>query len=187
MEKEDFYLVVGRFTWYKRIDLAVAACTRLGKRLVVIGTGGEEERLKALAGPNVEFLGGGLSDEEIRGWYLRAKAFLFPGEEDFGITPVEAQSAGTPVLAYGRGGACETVLPGKTGYWFEEQTVDSLADCIRQFEREGVAYSKEEIRAHSRRFSEQRFEQELKDYCTRRMADWQRELHACSHHEEETN
>ena len=101
--KEDFYLVVGRFTWYKRMDLAVAACARLGKPLIVIGAGGEEARLKSLAGPTVQFLGGGLSDEEIRGYYLRAKAFLFPGEEDFGITPVEAQSAGTPVLAFGRG------------------------------------------------------------------------------------
>ena len=136
-------------------------------------------------GPTVEFLGGGLSDEEVRSYYLRAKAFLFPGEEDFGITPVEAQSAGTPVLAYGRGGACESVVPGKTGYWFKEQTVESLADCIEQFERDGVAYSKEEIREHSRSFSEERFERELKEYCERRMADWQQELLDCSHWEKE--
>lgn len=152
MEKEDFYLTVGRLTWYKRVDLAVQACTKLGKRLVVIGGGGEMDKLKAMAGPTIEFKGGGLTDEEVRGYYLRAKAFLFPGEEDFGITPVEAQSAGTPVLAYGRGGACETVLPGKTGYWFEEQTADSLAACIQRFEKDGVAYSKEEIREHSPRF-----------------------------------
>ena len=124
-------------------------------------------------------------NEEVRGYYLRAKAFLFPGEEDFGITPVEAQSAGTPVLAYGRGGACETVLPGKTGYWFEEQTADSLAACIQRFEKDGVAYSKEEIREHSRAFSEERFEREIKEYCTRRMADWQQELLDCSHWEKE--
>ena len=99
VEKEDFYLTVGRLTWYKRVDLAVQACTKLGKRLVVIGGGGEMDKLKAMAGPTIEFKGGGLTDEEVRGYYLRAKAFLFPGEEDFGITPVEAQSAGTPVLA----------------------------------------------------------------------------------------
>ena len=176
VEKEDFYLTVGRLTWYKRVDLAVQACTRLNKRLVVIGGGGELDKLRAMAGPTVEFKGGGLSDEEVRSYYLRAKGFLFPGEEDFGITPVEAQSAGTPVLAYGRGGACESVLPGRTGYWFKEQTVESLADCIERFERDGVACSKEEIREHSRSFSEERFERELKEYCLRRMADWQQGL-----------
>ena len=179
--KEDFYLTVGRLTWYKRVDLAVAACTKLGRRLVVIGGGGEEARLKALAGPTVTFLGGGLTDEEVRGYYLRARAFLFPGEEDFGITPVEAQSAGTPVLAYGRGGACETVEDGRTGLLFDAQTVESLIDCIRRFEAGGVSGTPEEIRAHSRRFSEQRFEEELRAYCERRLADWDQELHDCAH------
>lgn len=181
VEKEDFYLVVGRFTWYKRIDLAVAACTKLGRRLVVIGSGDEESRLRAIAGPTVEFKGGGLSDEEVRDYYLRAKAFLFPGEEDFGITPVEAQSAGTPVLAYGRGGACETVEDGRTGLLFHAQTVDSLAECIEKFEAEGVACTKEEIRAHSLRFSEERFEAQLRAYCARRVEDWRRELQNCAH------
>lgn len=185
VEKEDFYLVVGRFTWYKRIDLAVAACTKLGRRLVVIGTGDEESRLKAMAGPTVEFKGGGLSDEEVRGYYLRAKAFLFPGEEDFGITPVEAQSAGTPVLAFGRGGACETVEDGRTGLLFHAQTVESLAQCIEKFEAEGVACSKEEIRAHSLSFSEARFEEELRAYCERRVRDWRRELRDCAHEPKE--
>lgn len=185
VEKEDFYLVVGRFTWYKRIDLAVAACTKLGRRLVVIGTGDEESRLKAMAGPTVEFKGGGLSDEEVRGYYLRAKAFLFPGEEDFGITPVEAQSAGTPVLAFGRGGACETVEDGRTGLLFHAQAVESLAECIEKFEAEGVACSKEEIRAHSLSFSEARFEEELRAYCERRVRDWRRELRDCAHQPKE--
>lgn len=185
VEKEDFYLVVGRFTWYKRIDLAVAACTKLGRRLVVIGTGDEESRLKAMAGPTVEFKGGGLSDEEVRGYYLRAKAFLFPGEEDFGITPVEAQSAGTPVLAFGRGGACETVEDGRTGLLFHAQTVESLAECIEKFEAEGVSCSKEEIRAHSLSFSEARFEEELRAYCERRVRDWRRELRDCAHQPKE--
>ena len=179
--KEDFYLTVGRLTWYKRVDLAVAACTKLGRRLVVIGGGGEEARLRALAGPTVTFLGGGLTDEEVRGYYLRARAFLFPGEEDFGITPVEAQSAGTPVLAYGRGGACETVEDGRTGLLFDAQTVESLTECIRRFEAGGVSGTPEEIRANSRRFSEQRFEEELRAYCERRLADWDQELHDCAH------
>ena len=115
--------------------------------------------------------------------FVPQKAFLFAGEEDFGITPVEAQSAGTPVLAFGRGGACETVLDGKTGLLFDEQTPESLEACIQKFETEGVAYPPQQIREHSRSFSEQRFEDELRDYCTRRYADWQRELEACSHHE----
>lgn len=177
--KEDFYLCVGRLTWYKRVDLAVAACTRLGKRLVVIGVGGEEKALRAIAGPTVEFKGR-LSDEEIQGYYLRAKAFLFPGEEDFGITPVEAQSAGTPVLAFGRGGACETVADGRTGLLFAEQTPESLVACIEKFEREGVACTAEEIREHSRQFSEERFAERFAAYCEKRLADWQAELYACS-------
>ncbi|MDD4851269.1 MAG: glycosyltransferase [Gemmiger sp.] len=180
LPKEDFYLVVGRFTWYKRMDLAVAACTQLGRRLVVVGTGGEEKRLRALAGPTIEFKGT-LSDEEIQSYYLRAKAFLFPGEEDFGITPVEAQSAGTPVLAYGRGGACETVADGKTGLLFHAQTVEALVTCIEQFEAEGVSDTPAEIRNHSLRFSEERFDAELKAYCEKRYADWQQALRECSH------
>lgn len=183
-EKEDFYLVVGRFTWYKRIDLAVAACTMLGKPLVVIGAGGEESRLHALAGPTVTFKGA-LTDAEVRSHYLRAKAFLFPGEEDFGITPVEAQSAGTPVLAYGRGGVCETVLDGKTGLFFEEQTPESLAACIEKFEAEGVALDREGIRAHSRSFGEERFEAELRAYCEKRRVDWAKALRDCSHWDDE--
>lgn len=102
VEKEDFYLTVARLTWYKRVDLAVQACTKLGKRLVVIGSGGELGKLRAMAGPTIEFKGGDLSDEEIRSCYLRAKAFLFPGEEDFGITSVEAQSAGTKTFTTAR-------------------------------------------------------------------------------------
>ena len=138
--KEDFYLVVGRFTWYKRIDLAVAACTKLNKAADRDRRRRRGRQAARHGWPDHPLLGGGLSDEEVRGYYLRAKAFLFPGEEDFGITPVEAQSAGTPVLAFGRGGACETVLDGKTGLLFDEQTPESLEACIQKFETEGVAY-----------------------------------------------
>ena len=97
---------------------------------------------------------------------------------------MEAQSAGTPVLAFGRGGVCETVLDGKTGLFFEEQTVDSLAECIERFEKDGVSYTPEEIREHSRGFSEERFENELRDYCARRWKDWADELYACSRRDE---
>lgn len=163
-QPDDYYLVVSRFVYYKRIDLAIEACNRLGKRLVIIGGGDEEKRLRAMAGPTIEFAGR-VDDEAMMQYYVRAKAFLFPGEEDFGITPVEAQSAGCPVLAYGRGGALETVLGGKTGLFFYEQTGESLAACIEQFEREGVGCSRSEIREHSLSFGEERFRKEIEQEC----------------------
>jgi glycosyltransferase involved in cell wall biosynthesis len=130
---EDFYLVVSRLVGYKRIDLAVEAANRLGRRLIVVGNGPARRDLEALAGPTVEFLGQ-LSDEEVANLLARCRGFLFPGLEDFGIAPVEAQAAGRPVVAYGRGGAAETVVDGVTGVLFHEQTVDGLVAGIRDFE-----------------------------------------------------
>lgn len=165
VEKPDnYYLVVGRFVYYKRIDLAIQACNSLGRRLIIVGGGDEDKKLRAMAGPTVEFKGA-VSDEEIQRLYIHAKAFLFPGEEDFGITPVEAQSAGCPVLAYGRGGVAETVLAEKTGLFFEQQTPESLVDCMQKFEEDGVGFSRAQIREHSLRFEEARFTQDIKKYC----------------------
>lgn len=131
---DDYYLVVSRLVEYKRVDLAVRAATRLGRRLVVAGQGPEMEALKAMAGPTVEFRGF-TPDDALPGLYARCRAFLFPGFEDFGITPVEAQAAGRPVVAYGRGGAAETVLDGVTGVLFGEQTVESLCEAILRLEQ----------------------------------------------------
>lgn len=154
---DDYYLVVARFVRYKRVDLAIEACNQLKKKLVVIGSGGEEEeRLKKLAGDTVEFLGR-VSDEEMERYYSRAKAFLFPGIEDYGITPVEAMSAGVPVLAFGKGGALETVQDGKTRLYFHDQTVSGLVHCIEEFERNGVAYSRQQIHDYSLNFSDEIF------------------------------
>lgn len=154
---DDYYLVVARFVRYKRVDLAIEACNQLKKKLVVIGSGGEEEeRLKKLAGDTVEFLGR-VSDEEMERYYSRAKAFLFPGIEDYGITPVEAMSAGVPVLAFGKGGALETVQDGKTGLYFHDQMVSGLVHCIEEFERNGVAYSRQQIHDYSLNFSDEIF------------------------------
>lgn len=154
---DDYYLVVARFVRYKRVDLAIEACNQLKKKLVVIGSGGEEEeRLKKLAGDTVEFLGR-VSDEEMERYYSRAKAFLFPGIEDYGMTPVEAMSAGVPVLAFGKGGALETVQDGKTGLYFHDQTVSGLVHCIEEFERNGVAYSRQQIHDYSLNFSDEIF------------------------------
>lgn len=168
---DDFYLVVSRFVHYKRVDIAVEACNMLRKKLVVIGSGGEEEqKLRSMAGPTVEFKGR-VSDEEMEHYYSRAKGFLFPGIEDYGITPIEAMSAGVPVLAYGKGGALETVSDGNTGLYFYNQSAKGLADCIERFEREGVAYTRQQIHNYSLGFSEEVFRQKMGDFISRTLAD----------------
>ncbi|MBV9124622.1 MAG: glycosyltransferase [Planctomycetes bacterium] len=163
--REDFYLAVSAFAPYKRLDLAIAACHRLGRRLVIIGSGQDERRLKALAGPTVQFLGW-QPDPVVRAWLRRCRALLFPGEEDFGIVPVEAMACGTPVIAFGRGGATETVLPlgsyrEPTGLWFEEQTVDGLVEAMQQFEAHAGAFHPAAARRQALHFTEQRFADEL--------------------------
>jgi glycosyltransferase involved in cell wall biosynthesis len=131
---EDFYLVVSRLVPYKRVDLAVDACTKMGRKLVVVGTGPETSRLRGRAGSTITFAGS-LDDAAVADLYASARAFIFPGFEDFGITPVEAQSAGRPVLAYGAGGAAETVVNGSTGIFFAEQTAEALIAAIEQLDR----------------------------------------------------
>lgn len=151
---EDFYLVLSRFVPYKRIDLAIKACNELKKNLVIIGTGSQEKYLKSIAGSTVTFTGR-LDDEETRDYYRRCKAFLFPGYEDFGITPVEAQACGRPVIAYGRGGALDTVIDEKTGVFFSEQTLESLCEGIAKFEE--LDFNSEKIRKHAENFSNKEF------------------------------
>jgi glycosyltransferase involved in cell wall biosynthesis len=155
---EDFYLVVSRLVGYKRVDLAVRAATRLGRRLVVVGAGPELARLRAEAGPTVEFRGR-LPDEEVAELYARCRAFLFPGLEDFGIAPVEAQAAGRPVIAFGRGGAAETVVHGVTGVLFEEQSVDALVEAILQFEMS--AFDPWACRSNAERFGAGQFRRQI--------------------------
>jgi glycosyltransferase involved in cell wall biosynthesis len=158
--REDFYLCVSAFAPYKRIDLAVEACRRMNRRLVVIGVGQDAKRLKATAGSNVEFLGW-QPDEVIRDRYRKCRALLFPGEEDFGIVPVEAMACGAPVIAFGRGGATETVREGETGSFFEEQTSDSLIATMETFDRMADRFDPATARRQSLRFTERRFEDEL--------------------------
>jgi glycosyltransferase involved in cell wall biosynthesis len=163
--REDYYVAVSAFAPYKRIDLAVEACNRLGRHLVVIGTGQDERRLRVLAGPTVRILGW-QPDEVIRDHLRRSRALLFPGEEDFGIVPVEAQACGTPVIAFGKGGAAETVLPpdGRqepTGLLFEDQSVEGLADAIRRFEARAGDFAPAAARRQALRFTPQRFDEEL--------------------------
>ena len=154
----EHYLCFGRLTHYKRVDLAIEACNRLGRPLLIIGDGEERQRLEALAGPNVRFLGR-LEDDAVRELLRRSRALLFPGEEDFGIIPVEAMSAGVPVIAYGRGGARETVQDGITGQLFDEQSPECLQAAILRFEEQEAAFSPAVLHAHAENFSEDRFAQ----------------------------
>ena len=166
--REDYYLALSAFAPYKRFDLALEACRRLGRKLVVIGTGQDEGRLKAMAGPTVQFLGW-QSDEAIRDHLRRCRALLFPGEEDFGIVPLEAQACGAPVIAYGCGGATETVVPPSgrrepTGVWFLEQTVESLMAAMTSFEARRGDFNPGAARRQAQRFNAHRFQEELYTY-----------------------
>ena len=162
------YVCVSALVPYKRIDLAVEACNRLGRRLVVIGDGPERQRLRRLAGPTV-YLAGRTSNEVIRDHLRRARALLFPGEEDFGIVPLEAQACGTPVVAFGQGGATETVLPAGdgrpgTGLLFDQQTPESLSQAILRLEAHPEWFDRRLARRQAERFCADRFEQELLAY-----------------------
>lgn len=161
---EDFYLVVSALTPYKRVDLAVLAAKKLGKRLIVIGEGPERRRLSALAGKETEFLGW-QPEAVLRDHYRRARALLFPGEEDFGIVPVEMQACGGFVIAYGKGGALETVMDGETGLFFGRQKADSLAEAMRCFET--AAWNPDAPRKNAERFSQERFIMEMKSVIQR--------------------
>ena len=165
--REDFYLVISAFAPYKRVDLAVQACNRLGRRLVVIGSGQDADRLRAMAGPTVEFLGW-RPNEVLRDHLRRCRALLFPGEEDFGIVPVEANACGTPVIAFARGGATETIVPldqpDPTGEWFADQTVDSLVAAMERLERESDRLDPEAARRQALTFDQRRYESELLGY-----------------------
>ena len=170
---EDYYLVVGALVPYKRIDLAIGAANRLGRRLVVVGTGSEEARLRALAGPTVSFLGW-RPDGEIARLYARCRALIFPAVEDFGITPLEAAAAGRPTIALARGGALETMVgldtaeAPPTAVFFLEQSVDALVEAISRFERAADRFDGKALRARAEAFDRPVFKQKLADYVTAR-------------------
>jgi glycosyltransferase involved in cell wall biosynthesis len=158
---QDYFLIVSRLREYKRIDLAVSACTELKLPLKVIGTGTAEKKLKKIAGPTVEFLGY-KSDEDVVRYIQQCRAFIFPGEEDFGIAPVEAQAAGRPVIAFGAGGALDTIVEGKTGLFFTQPTIESLAKKIQEFTQ--ITFHKEACRKNAERFSCQEFKKNIREY-----------------------
>jgi glycosyltransferase involved in cell wall biosynthesis len=156
----DYFLVVSRLLPYKRIDLAIAACARAGVPLAIVGAGPAERALKAAAaGTRTEFLGA-LDDAALRGVMGRARAVIFPGEEDYGLVPLEANASGRPVIAYGAGGALETVEAGVTGEFFDEPNADSLARRIAAFDPS--RYDPAALRAHAELFSPERFKRALR-------------------------
>jgi glycosyltransferase involved in cell wall biosynthesis len=154
----SYYLAMSRLVQYKRVDLAIEAANRLKIPLVVAGEGPERLRLEALAGPTVTFRGW-VDDEEAVQLMRGAKALIFPGEEDFGILPVEVQACGRPVIAFGRGGVLDTVVHKKTGWLFGEQTVDSAAEAILQADK--LSWDARAIRAHAEQFSAEVFRARL--------------------------
>ena len=156
---ENYALIVSALVPYKRIELAVRAFSLLKRRLWIAGEGPELSRLQSMAGASVRFLGS-VAPDALPDLYARARFFVLPGEEDFGIAPVESQAAGRPVLALGRGGALETVVDGETGAFFAEPTVESLIEGIAAMDR--LVPDPARIRAHAERFDVRRFGPELR-------------------------
>lgn len=175
-EKEDFYLTASRMVPYKKIDVIVQAFNKMpDKKLVVIGNGPDFNKIKSIAGSNVKILGY-QPFEVLKDHMQRAKGFVFAAEEDFGITPVEAQACGTPVIAFGKGGSLETVrgLDQKhspTGIFFYEQTAESIMNAINQFEQSGKFISSLDCREHAIKFSPERFRNEFKDFVNSKLED----------------
>ncbi|MDR1539493.1 MAG: glycosyltransferase [Clostridiales bacterium] len=167
--KADYFLCVSRLVPYKRIDIAVKAFSELGLPLVVIGGGSELEPLRSIAGPNIAFLGR-QPDGAVREHYRKCRAFVFPGEEDFGIAPVEAQACGSPVIAFGGGGALETVIGGRTGMFFGEQTAESLIEAVRKFD--SMSFDGRACRENAERFSAPLFEKRISGFIHRKYDDF---------------
>ncbi len=176
-KKEDFFLIVSSFAPYKKIDLAIEAFNRLGYPLKIIGSGPEEKRLKAIAKSNVEFMGW-QSDEVVAENYSRCRALIFPGEEDFGIVPLEAMGCGKPVIAYGKGGILETVVSyeapergggSPTGLFFYEQNLDSLIDAVTRFTRIEREFDPLSIRNHALQWDREIFKENIKRSILKKM------------------
>jgi len=161
---ENYYLVLSRLVPYKRIDLAVQACKERGKKLLVIGDGPQRQSLQAMAGPLVQFLGRA-SNAQVEYHVARCRALLFPGEEDFGMAPVEVAAAGRPTIAYRAGGALETIIENDTGFFFDHQTPECLGDAMEDFERQ--QWSTAALRRQAKNFSVPVFQQRFRSFLTR--------------------
>ncbi|NET33990.1 MAG: glycosyltransferase family 4 protein [Cyanothece sp. SIO1E1] len=173
IQRDNFYFTLSRFVPYKRVDLIVAAFTQLALPLVVMGDGPDLQRIQALAGPHVQLLKP-QSNAVVEDYMQRCKAFVFAAEEDFGISLVEAQAAGAPVIAYGQGGAAEIVIHGKTGLLFREQTVESLMETIGIFESNAYHFSLNDISQNAERFSQACFRQRFITFVNQTWTDFDR-------------
>ena len=177
-QTDGYYLIVSAFAPYKRLDIAILAFNKLKRRLVIIGKGQEEKRLKAMANPNVEFLGW-VPDEVVAQYYASCEALVFPGEEDFGITPLEAMASGRPVIAYGKGGVLETVIPFElgnvknlydpTGIFFYEQNAEALIEAINTFESNRDYFEGKKLREHAKRWDRPVFKEKVKSFIDRKL------------------
>jgi glycosyltransferase involved in cell wall biosynthesis len=176
-ESDDFYLCAGQIVPYKRVDLAVTAFTEMKRNLVVVGEGKDLERLKQKAGPTIQFWGRA-PFSVLQDAFARCRALVFPGEEDFGMVPVEAMASGKPVIAFGSGGALETVVPDLSGVLFYEQTVRALTDAVHEFEQKEAFFRPQRIRLHAAQFNQERFKDGMR-------AVIEEELHASRVHRPE--
>jgi glycosyltransferase involved in cell wall biosynthesis len=158
--KGDYFLCVSRLVPYKRVDIVVSAFNQLGWPLTIIGSGSSDRELKKRAHNTIEFVRGDLTDAQLGAYYQKARAFVFAGEEDFGIVSLEAQACGKPVICYRESGMAETVIEGKTGRFFDEQSVPSLVAALRTFNKEG--YDTALCRKNAEKFSVGRFQKEMK-------------------------
>ena len=163
-KKEDYYLFVGRLiNAYKKVDLVVEAFNRLGKKLIIVGDGDDLEYLKSIANNNIEFKGW-MGSNDVAEIMKKAKALILPSIEDFGIVSIEAQACGTPVIAYNKGGAAETVLDRKTGILFNSQTAEAIVEAVSEFESMSSVFDVDLIRKNSERFSKDRFKKEFRTF-----------------------
>jgi len=165
-QDQDYFLVVSRLSPYKRIDLAVEAFKKLDLPLKIIGDGPARKKLEAAAGENIEFLGK-IGDAELRQRLAGCRALVFPGEEDFGIVPLEAMACGRPVIAFNGGGAQETIIDGENGVFFESQTADSLMRAVEKFQF--MVFNKTSIREHAQKFDKEIFKLKIKEFVTERL------------------
>jgi len=168
LQPDNYFLLLSRLVPYKRIDLAIEACNQLQLPLAIIGGGRDLERLKRLAGPTIRFLGR-LPDEQVIHYYTHCRALIFPGEEDFGITPLEAQACGRPVIAYGAGGALASVIDGVTGSFFHEQTVESLAKALATFDEH--IFNPNILHNHALEFDTTRFHRRILQFVEAKMSN----------------
>ncbi len=165
---KDFFLIVSRLVPYKRIDIAIEAFNRLALPLVVVGEGRDRRSLEEIAGANIHFVGRA-SGKELRAYYSSCRAFILPGEEDFGMTSLEAQASGRPVIAYAAGGALESVIEDKTGIFFYEQTSEALIRAVKKFDR--LEFDSKMIREHAEKFDVEVFEKKIKNFIEEKLKE----------------